>query len=506
MATNGSNDVDIFTEAYATQQDAQDPLSHLRSNFLIPSKGDLARKTLRSDQKPDQDDEPSIYLCGNSLGLQPTITRKYMQQYLDTWASKGVYGHFKEIEDSSLVPWLHVDDDCVPEMAKIVGALPSEVAIMQTLTANLHLMMASFYRPTKERYKIILEGKAFPSDHYAVESHIRHHNLEPSESMLLLTPSPDSHTLTTPQILSFLTLHAPTTALLLLPGIQFYTGQALDIPAITAHAHSLGITVGWDLAHAAGNLELKLHDWGVDFAVWCSYKYLNCGPGAIGGLFVHERHGEVGEASSSSGKESDGEVEGVVGYRPRLAGWWGSSKSSRFAMTNSFVPIPGAAGFQLSNPSVADTTALRASLDVFKLTSMEALRARSVKLTGYLLELLDRLAEEQEKEGEGGERCFSIITPREPEQRGAQISVLLKSGLLDVVMASLEAAGVVVDERRPDVIRVAPAPLYNTYKDVYLFVREFRLACQLAVRGEGGPGESVMVNGGKEAKGWSEVK
>lgn len=323
--------------------------------------------------------------------------------------------------------------------------------------------------------------------------------------MLLLTPSPDSHTLKTPQILSFLTAHAPTTALLLLPGIQFYTGQALDIPAITAHAHHLGITVGWDLAHAAGNLELRLHDWGVDFAVWCSYKYLNGGPGGVGGLFVHERHGEVGEASSSSSKESDGEVQGEVGYRPRLAGWWGSSKASRFAMTNSFVPIPGAAGFQLSNPSVADTTALRASLDVFKLTSMQALRARSVKLTDYLLDLLDRLAEEQEEE-EGGEQCFSVITPREPEQRGAQISVLLKSGLLDVVMASLEAAGVVVDERRPDVIRVAPAPLYNTYKDVYLFVREFRLACQRAVRGEDGHGESVMVNGGKEAKGWSEVK
>ncbi|KAK0262641.1 hypothetical protein B0A54_10538 [Friedmanniomyces endolithicus] len=495
--------MDIFTEAYATEQDVQDPLTHLRSNFLIPSKGDLARKTLRSDEKTDQNDEPSIYLCGNSLGLQPKLTHKYMQQYLDTWASKGVYGHFKEVEDSSLVPWLHVDDDCVPEMAKIVGALPSEVAIMQTLTANLHLMMASFYRPSKERYKIILEGKAFPSDHYAVESHLRHHALDPSHSMLLLTPSPDSHTLTTPQILSFLTLHAPTTALLLLPGIQFYTGQALDIPAITSHAHHLGITVGWDLAHAAGNLDLRLHDWGVDFAVWCSYKYLNAGPGAVGGLFVHERHGEVGEGSSSSGKGDDGEVD----YRPRLAGWWGSSKASRFAMTNSFVPIPGAAGFQLSNPSVADTTALRASLDIFKLTSMEALRGRSLKLTGYLLELLDRLAEERKaEEEEGGERCFSIITPREPEQRGAQISVLLKSGLLDVVMASLEAAGVVVDERRPDVIRVAPAPLYNTYRDVFLFVREFRLACQRAVRGEGGPGESVMVNGGKEAKGWSEVK
>ncbi|TKA75806.1 hypothetical protein B0A55_06398 [Friedmanniomyces simplex] len=504
--------MDIFTEAYATQQDSQDPLTHLRSNFLIPSKADLARKTLHPSAAPreeagQQDEEASIYLCGNSLGLQPTLTRKYMQQYLDTWAAKGVYGHFKDIEDSSLVPWLHVDDDCVPEMAKIVGALPDEVAVMQTLTANLHLMMASFYRPTKERYKIILEGKAFPSDHYAIESHIRYHNLDPSEAMLLISPdNSNTYTLSTPQILSFIDAHAPTTALLLLPGVQFYTGQSFDIPAITAHARSKGITVGWDLAHAAGNVALKLHDWDVDFAAWCTYKYLNCGPGAIGGCFVHERHGKVKQKTPP--KESGGGGEPMIEYRPRLAGWWGSSKSSRFAMTNSFVPIPGAAGFQLSNPSVADTTALRASLDVFKLTSMEALRGRSVKLTGYLQESLDRLAEEQDKEQEqeGGGRCFSIITPREPEQRGAQISVLLKSGLLDAVMESLEAAGVVVDERRPGVIRVAPAPLYNTYKDVYMFVKEFRLACQRAVRGEGGQGGSVMVGGGKEDKGWSEIK
>ncbi|KAK5680560.1 Kynureninase (L-kynurenine hydrolase) [Elasticomyces elasticus] len=482
--------MDINTEEHAVQQDAQDSLSHLRESFIVPSKADLARKTLQPSKKHvSSQDEPSIYLCGNSLGLQPSLTRKYMQQYLDTWAAKGVYGHFKEVEDSNLVPWLHVDDDCVPEMAKIVGALPSEVSVMQTLTANLHLLMASFYRPTKERYKIILEGKAFPSDHYAVESHIHHHDLDPAKAMILIEPeSQSTPILSTAHILATIDQHAAETALLLLPGVQFYTGQYFDIQIITAHAQSKGITVGWDLAHAAGNVALKLHDWNVDFAAWCTYKYLNCGPGSIGGCFVHEKHGKVEESQS-----------GEPQYRPRLAGWWGSSKSSRFAMTNKFVPIPGAAGFQLSNPSVADTTALRASLDVFKLTSMEALRERSLRLTQYLQDLLDQLAKEQ------GRACFSIITPREPEQRGAQISVMLKSGLLDAVMESLEAAGVVVDERRPDVIRVAPAPLYNTYKDVYLFVKAFRAACQQASQ-DGGHGSSIMANAGKDERGWSEVK
>ncbi|KAK3116385.1 Kynureninase (L-kynurenine hydrolase) [Teratosphaeriaceae sp. CCFEE 6253] len=495
--------MDIFTEDYAKQQDANDPLTRLRDNFIIPSKAALARKTLSPcpSQEPGQD-EPSIYLCGNSLGLQPRRTRAYMQQYLDTWASKGVYGHFKEVEDSPLVPWLHVDDDCVPEMAKIIGARESEVAVMQTLTANLHLMMASFYRPTAERWKIVIEGKAFPSDHYAVESHIRHHALDPAQAMILIEPpSPASAIISTTHILSVIDTHAANTALLLLPGIQFYTGQYLDIPTITAHAHSRGIVVGWDLAHAAGNVALELHDWDVDFAVWCSYKYLNAGPGSIGGCFVHERHGHVTETPESSASG----VQGSFDYQPRLAGWWGSSKASRFAMSNAFCPIPGAAGFQLSNPSVADTTALRASLDVFALTGIGPLRERSLRLTRYLQDLVDRLGGEQEGRLEGG-RCFDVITPRDPEQRGAQISVQLRSGLLDAVMSSLEEAGVVVDERKPDVIRVAPAPLYNTFLDVFLFVKHFRLACEAAVRGGGAAGESVMVNGGKGSKGWGEVK
>lgn len=315
--------------------------------------------------------------------------------------------------------------------------------------------------------------------------------------MVLIEPeSKDSHILTTEHILSVIDKHAPETALVLLPGIQFYTGQLFDIPKITAHAQSKGIIVGWDLAHAAGNVPLRLHNWNVDFAVWCTYKYLNAGPGSIGGCFVHERHGEVKETATSDGEPN-------FEYRPRLSGWWGSSKASRFAMTNAFHPIPGAGGFQLSNPSVADTTALRASLDVFKQTSIEELRQRSLRLTKYLEDSLEDLAKEQD---ERGGRCFSIITPSDPEQRGAQLSVLLKPGLLDAVMEHFEKTGVVVDERQPNVIRITPAPLYNNHLDIYRFVQEFRTACELARKHSATSRGSVMVNGGREDKGWSEIK
>lgn len=415
-------------------------------------------------------------MCGNSLGLQPRLTRKYFEQYLETWATKGVFGHFTELNDSNLVPWLHVDDDVQEDMAKLVGAKGPEVAVMQTLTANLHLMMASFYKPTKQRYKVILEAKAFPSDHYAIESQIQHHGFEPSEAAVLIRPpSKDSETIPTDHILKVIDQHADETALLLLPGIQFYTGQLFDIRRITAHAQSKGILVGWDLAHAAGNVALELHDWNVDFAVWCTYKYLNCGPGSIGACFVNERHF----------------------HRPRLAGWWGSSKSSRFDMTNVFQPIASASGFQLSNPSVADTTALRASLDVFKQTDIAALRQRSLRLTGHLEALL---------EGCEARKHFAVITPRDPSQRGAQLSLRLKPGLLEGVLARLEEAGVVVDERRPDVIRVAPAPLYNTMHDVWRFVQVFNDACRVASEAREKLGSSVMATGGATDRGWSEIK
>ncbi|KAI7241948.1 Kynureninase [Hortaea werneckii] len=486
---------------YAQEQDQHDPLRHLRELFVIPSKADLQSKTLHSVPETQAGaDESCIYFCGNSLGLQPTLTQKYFHQYLQTWASKGVFGHFKEVEDSNLVPWLHVDDDVVDDMAKVVGALPSETAVMQTLTANLHLMMASFYRPTKERYKIILEGKAFPSDHYAVDSHIRHHELDPEEAMILIEPkTKENPILDTDYIKSIIDKHAENTALLLLPGIQFYTGQFFDMPTITSYAQSKGITVGWDLAHAVGNVPIQLHDWNVDFAVWCTYKYLNCGPGSIGGAFVHERNGQV--TAKSAGPHGESRFE----YRPRLSGWWGSSKASRFAMENEFHPIPGAAGFQLSNPSVADTTAVRASMDVFKQTDMSQLREKSLKLTKYLEDLLDSLAKEQETSVGGA--CFSIMTPRNPAERGAQLSVLLTPGILDAVMHHLEKAGIVVDERRPDVIRVAPAPLYNSFQDVFTFVQRFDEACREARQTSSSQKAStVMVDGGKEDKGWSEIK
>lgn len=316
--------------------------------------------------------------------------------------------------------------------------------------------------------------------------------------VLIEPPSKASPLIPTDHILSVIDQHASETALLLLPGVQFYTGQFFDISKITAHAQSKGITVGWDLAHAVGNVPLQMHDWNVDFAVWCTYKYLNCGPGCMGGAFVHERHGQTATANGT-GPDSQSKFE----YLPRLAGWWGSSKSSRFAMTNEFHPIPGAAGWQLSNPSVADATAVRASLDVFKQTSVAQLREKSFRLTQYLGDMLDELSKQQEA---SIGQCFSIITPRDPAERGAQLSILLSPSLLDPVMEYLEEDGVVVDERRPDVIRVAPVPLYNTYADVFNFVQVFSHACEKAVKSQGAGAHSVMVDAGKDSKGWSEVK
>jgi len=369
---------------------------------------------------------------------------------------------------------------------------------MESLTANLHFLLCSFYRPTSARYKIILEGKAFPSDHYVVESQIAHHDLDPASAMVLINPpSKDSPLLPTDHILSAIDTHADTCAVILLPGVQFYTGQFFDMPKITAHAQSKGILVGWDLAHAVGNVPMQLHDWNVDFAAWCNYKYMNCGPGAIGGLFVHERHSGVDKPSSASHATKGDEK--VPTYRPRLSGWWGSDKTSRFAMTNTFAPIPGAAGFQLSNPSAIDLSAVLASLSVFAQTDMAALRRKSLALTAYLEILL--LADTK--------RVYSIITPSDKAQRGAQLSILLEEGLLETVMEYLEEEGVVVDERKPDVIRVAPAPLYNTYEDVWNFVKAFREGCKRAVKAKKDGKEkrkSVMVDGGSDDKGWSDIK
>ena len=316
---------------------------------------------------------------------------------------------------------------------------------------------------------------------YAALSQLAHHNLPSSALITIAPPSSSAPYLSNEHILSVISQHAATTALVLLPGIQFYSGQLFDIELITRHCHSLGLTVGWDLAHAVGNVPLKLHDWNVDFAAWCNYKYMNGGPGVIGGAFVHETHGHVKEASSvgengshgSNGFQETPDASGLV-YRPRLSGWWGSDKSSRFRMDNIFVPIPGASGFQLSNPSALDMTSVMASLDVFSLTTMDALRQRSLRLTAYLEERLLRWRD--------GEAPYKIITPSNPFERGAQLSVLLTSSwLLEPVLEHLERHGVVVDERKPNVLRVAPAPLYNSYLDVHRFVDIFFEACRRAL-------------------------
>jgi kynureninase len=496
-----------LTIEFARQQDKQDELHRLREEFFIPTKADLKRKRLGSSAETNAgDEESSIYLCGNSLGLQPKRTRRYIESYLSTWSSMGVYGHFKPLEDAPTVPWVDIGDQAADIACKIVGALPSEVAVMQTLTANLHFLMASFYRPTKGRWKIIMEGKAFPSDHYAIYSQLYHHNLTPEEALVMIEPSdPKTHYFSTQHVLDVICEHAETTALLLLPGIHYYSGQYFDIPKITAFAQKKGIIVGWDLAHAAGNVPVKLHDWNVDFAAWCSYKYLNSGPGSIGGLFVHERHGQVKPSSSGSG----GDVSSTAaagphdyGYTPRLSGWWGSDKASRFKMENIFIPIPGAAGWQLSNPSVYDCTSVIASLSVFDETSIDALREKSLKLTAYLERLLNQWSPEE------GLKRYTILTPTNPEQRGAQLSIRLDDGLLEIVMERLEDEGVVVDERRPDVVRVAPAPLYNTFEDVWRFMAAFEKALKAAVQSKAKSSESaggLMVEVPSEKHGWSEV-
>ena len=497
---------------HALRLDAEDPLNHLRAEFIIPTRSDLKSRTLASSSNAtptidgskykhileapnsDNDDCPCTYLCGNSLGLQPRRTSDRVASHLRSWATKGVLGHFFEHEDSPLAPYLPMDDQAARLMAPIVGALPDEVAIMETLTANLHLMMASFYRPTREKNKVILEGKAFPSDHYAVESQIIHHGFRPEESMILIeAENLDKPTLSTAQILSTIDNHASSAALILLPGVQFYTGQYFDIATITKRAHSHGIIIGWDLAHAVGNLPLYLHDWGVDFAVWCNYKYMNSGPGAIAGLFVNEQHGEVDKSAL---------IEGNIGFRPRLCGWWGGDKAIRFEMANRFVPIPGAQGFQVGNASSLALSALIASLEVFGLTTLPELRTKSVALTQFLQDLLLHGLNKPFKEG----APYRIITPLNPEERGVQLSVQLQPRLLATVMASLEAAGIVVDERKPDVIRVAPAPLYNTFLDVWNFARSFKMACARARDGNLSQEEAATLMKGQEEKGWSQVQ
>ncbi|KAI1338453.1 kynurenine hydrolase-like protein [Xylariaceae sp. FL0016] len=467
---------------YARSLDAQDPIRHLRDEFIFPTKESLksvSPKTTNGTKGTNgqtngtskveikEGDKGVVYFCGNSLGLQPKSLRASVDAQLQTWASIGVHGHFRTLPGSSRPPWQDMAASCSEKMASIVGANPSEVVVMNTLSVNLHLLMASFYRPTEKRHKIILEWKPFPSDYYAIESHISWHGLDPSKSMVEISPDsdgPGGHYISTASILATIDKHADDAALIMLPGLQYYSGQVFDMPTITAYAHERGLVVGWDLAHIAGNVPVELHEWQVDFAAWCTYKYLNAGPGAIGGAFVHEKHGGV--TFSEDGKPQ---------FRHRLQGWYGTDKRVRFNMAKTFQPTEGAQGFQLSNPSAIDLASLSGALDAFGKTTIQELRKKSLVLTGYAEWLLDGILK-NEKRAEGGEPAFTIITPRNPQERGAQLCLLLRDGLLEKVGDVFDEAAVVCDQRKPGVIRVAPVPLYNSFEDVWICVQHLRKA------------------------------
>jgi kynureninase len=424
---------------FAVALDRADPLRSFRDEFHIPKR---------------ENGEEEIYFAGNSLGLLPRRTRQFLEAELEKWGRLAVKAHF-----SGENPWMPYHELLAEPIASLVGARPSEVVMMNSLTVNLHLMMASFYRPTRERYKVMIEDHAFPSDDYAVESHAQSRGFDAASAVIRLWPRPRAgrHGITTDDIAELLAREGDSIALVLLPGVQYYTGQAFEIEAITRLAHEKGCVVGFDLAHAAGNLVLQLHEWDVDFAVWCTYKYLNGGPGSVGGCFVHERLGS-----------NPHEPQGANIEPPRLAGWWGHDKETRFRMQPGFVPIPGAEGWQLSNPPILSLAAIRASLEVFGAAGgMEPLREKSIRLTGYLEWLLRR---------EIGE-AVEIFTPENPRQRGCQLSLRVKSGAPGrTVFQRIEAAGVTCDWRDPDVIRVAPVPLYNRYEEVHRFVEILREA------------------------------
>ena len=403
------------TQEFSLQLDEKDELKHYRNEFHIPL------------QKNGQE---HIYLCGNSLGLQAKRTKSFINQELEDWATFGVEGHFHAKN-----PWLPYHEFLAESYAKIVGAKQSEVVAMNTLTVNLHLMLVSFYRPTKNRHKIIIEADAFPSDIYAVESQIKYHGLSPDTSLIKLKPRVGESAIRTEDIEEIIHSQGEDIALIMLGGVNYYTGQVFDFERITKLAQAKAINVGFDLAHGAGNVKLELHNWGVDFAIWCSYKYLNSGPGSVAGAFVHEKH-----------HNSD---------LPRFAGWWGHNKESRFKMPDEFNPIKSVEGWQLSNPPILSLAAIRASLSIFDEVGMEKLVSKSKKLTDYLVFLLNTIETDR----------IEIITPKE---RGCQISIRVKNGSKEL-FDKITAKGVVADWREPDVIRVAPVPLYNSFSDVFNF-------------------------------------
>lgn len=415
MVVNYQNTLD-----FALQADKNDPLARFRDQFIIP-------------QHNGQD---MIYLCGNSLGLQPKATADAIAQQLNNWSRYAVEGWFE-----GDTPWMYYHRQLTQSLANIVGALPAEVIAMNTLTVNLHFLLVSFYKPTDKRFKIIMEGGAFPSDQYAVESQVRFHGYDPEEAIVEVFPRAGEETLRTEDIILKIDEHADELALVLFGGINYYTGQFFNMPAITRAGHAAGAFVGFDLAHAAGNVPLQLHDWNVDFACWCSYKYMNSSPGGISGAFIHQKHFDNTALN-------------------RFAGWWGYREDARFEMKPGFKPQEGAEGWQVSCAPVLLLAAHRAALNTFdEVGRIEPLHDKSKQLTGYLEFLIMQINQEQGKE------LFKIITPKNPEERGAQLSIICDNG--KVIFDHLVKNGVLGDWREPDVIRLSPVPLYNSFTDVY---------------------------------------
>ncbi|MEX2218155.1 MAG: kynureninase [Phycisphaerales bacterium] len=413
----------IYTpdESAALALDERDPLRGFRERFHIPAAGAVGGRG----------GEPCIYLAGNSLGLMPKATPGAVQQELDDWRTLAVEAH-----TSGRDPWFGYHEQFREVGARLVGAVPGEAVMMNSLTVNLHLLFVSFYRPTRERYRIVIEDSAFPSDSYAVASQARFHGLEPADAVVRLRPREGERTLRTEDILR--AVADPSVALVWLGAVNYLTGQWFQMEAITRAAREAGAVAGWDLAHAAGNVPMKLHDWGVDVAAWCSYKYLSAGPGAVGGAFIHERHAQRPDL-------------------PRFAGWWGNDPATRFAMRPEFIPREGADGWQVSNPPILSMAPLKTSLAIFAEAGMQALRLKSVQLTGYLEFLLRQLAPR-----------VQVVTPAEPDQRGCHLSLMVP-GEGRAVLRGLKEAGIVCDFREPNIIRAAPVPLYNTFHDVWRF-------------------------------------
>ena len=419
------------TLSFAKALDKNDPLKSFRSQFYLPK---VNSKT-------------AIYFTGNSLGLQPKLAAKYVEEELQAWADLGVEGHFHAKR-----PWLHYHTFSKKTLAKIVGAKPIEVVAMNQLTVNLHLMMTTFYRPTEKRFKIITEAGAFSSDQYAFESQVKLYGLEPENTIVEIKPRSGEFTIRTEDIVNEINAHGNEVSLVIFGGVQYYTGQFFDIKKITEAGHSVGAYVGFDLAHAIGNVPLQLHKHQVDFAVWCGYKYLNSGPGSIAGAFIHEKHGTNAEL-------------------PRLAGWWGHNDKERFQMKKGFKPMKGIDGWQLSNFPVLAGAPQLAALQLFDEAGIKALRQKSEQLTEFLLYLLKENSEDQ----------FNIITPRKVTERGCQLSILMKKNGRKI-FESLTNAGVIADWREPDVIRVAPVPLYNTFEEVFRFAEIFNGALKASDR------------------------